>query len=153
MEEWRKFHRYMVSNHGKIASIRFPGKFLKPDVDKDGYEHVRLQNAEEPVKTKMSVSRIIALTFIPNPDNKPTVDHINKDKRDNRVENLRWASHLEQCNNRTSRMSNTGNKYIMMRNDRFRVSMPGLDRSFKTLEEAIRARDINLQKIKSNCLV
>ena len=146
MEEWRKFHRYMISSHGKIGSIRFPGKFLKPDVDRYGYEYVRLQNAEEAVKTKMAVHRLVALAFIPNQDNKPTVDHINKDKRDNRVENLRWASHLEQCNNRTCRMSNTGNKYITMRSDRFRVNMPGFDRTFETVEEAIRARDDFLNK-------
>jgi hypothetical protein len=141
MEEWREFHRYMISNHGRVKSIRFPDRFLKPDIDKDGYESVKLQNEGESVKTKMRVSRMVAVAFIPNPDNKPTVDHINRIKTDNRVENLRWATASEQSNNRTHRLSNTGHKYIMIRQERYRLSMPGIDRTFKSLDEAIRARD------------
>jgi hypothetical protein len=43
------------------------------------------------------VHRLIAQTFIPNPDNKPTVNHKNCNKSDNRVENLEWASYSENC--------------------------------------------------------
>lgn len=45
------------------------------------------------------VHRIVAELFIPNPENKQYIDHINTDKHDNRAENLRWVTNKENCNN------------------------------------------------------
>lgn len=56
----------------------------------------------------VSVHRIIAEAFIPNPENLPTVDHINRDKLDYRVENLRWADFQTQNNNRSFVISSQG---------------------------------------------
>jgi hypothetical protein len=47
----------------------------------------------------MSRARLIAHCFIPNPDGKPTIDHVNRIRTDDRVENLRWATHAEQLQN------------------------------------------------------
>ena len=51
-------------------------------------------------QSKAFVHRIIATAFVPNPENKPTVDHANRDTHDNRPENLRWATRKEQQANR-----------------------------------------------------
>lgn len=61
--------------------------------DKDGYFRFHVDG-----KTR-KIHRMIAETFIPNPDNKPTVDHIDRDRQNNDVSNLRWATDTEQKRN------------------------------------------------------
>lgn len=63
-------------------------------VENDGYSRIQIQGKP------YSVHRLVAETFIPNPENKPTVDHINRNRSDNRVCNLRWATYKEQNDNR-----------------------------------------------------
>jgi hypothetical protein len=83
------------------------GKVLKPCKDAVGYYHYRLPNKEGVIKV-VKAHRIVAETFIPNPDSKRTVDHINFDKSDNRVCNLRWLSGADNVKSAASagRLSN-----------------------------------------------
>lgn len=60
---------------------------------KNGYRTVRIQRKD------YKVHRLVAEAFIPNPENKPTVDHINRIRDDNRICNLRWATQKEQAEN------------------------------------------------------
>ena len=52
-----------------------------------------------PYRKNCSIHRLVAEAFIPNPENKPAVDHINGNKQDSRIENLRWVTQKENCNN------------------------------------------------------
>ena len=83
--------------------------FMKPRVNSSGYNRVYLTN---PAGKKVTVlfHRIVALTLIPNPEDHPTVDHINGDKLDNRVNNLRWASRSTQERNKPSSKGYTWDK-------------------------------------------
>ena len=89
---------YQISNKGRVKS--FQGgkvKILKGCLTADGYPQVTLsKNGEQ--KRKI-VGRLVAEMFIPNPDNKPYIDHINTIRDDNRVCNLRWVTHTENMNN------------------------------------------------------
>lgn len=95
-EEFRpipEFEHYMVGCFGHIYSLK-SFNFLKPQLRTDGYLYVHLSNEEKAVYK--SVHQLVALAFIPNPDGKPTVDHMNMIKTDNNVCNLRWATNSEQ---------------------------------------------------------
>ena len=99
MEIWKKvpikdFEKlYEVSNDGNIRSIK-RGELLKPKKSKVGYLRVTLSNCGK--HKTFSIHRLVALAFLDNPQDKPTVNHKNEIKTDNRVENLEWATVLEQ---------------------------------------------------------
>lgn len=88
------FDHYFVSREGRVYSGRSGAlKSLAPCPDKDGYLNLALRRGHKPKYFK--VHRLVAQAFIPNPENKPTVNHKNGLKDDNRVENLEWATHSE----------------------------------------------------------
>ena len=109
-EVWKDINeRYQVSNMGRVKRLaytqynpltktysEFKEIILKPEVVR-GYERVEI--TIDNARIKKSVHRLVAEYFIPNIDNKYSVDHINGVRDDNRVVNLRWATHSEQQRN------------------------------------------------------
>ena len=123
-EEWKEVPDYeglyMVSTSGRVVSLdritctkdgnqrHNKPSLLNPQKEgKAGYYRVNLRKNG---KTKTcNIHRLVALAFIPNPLNKPEVDHIDTDKTNNNVKNLRWCSAVENMRNPLTmkRMRNT----------------------------------------------
>ena len=116
MEIWKKnikHEGYEFSSDGRIRSYfehngfnynRTP-KILKPGIGRSGYKIITLVG-----KKSYILHRLIADTFIPNPNNYPTVDHKDRNRTNNRISNLRWATikmQRENANYKGSANSNS----------------------------------------------
>lgn len=98
---------YQVSNLGRVKSLErynigiknksINERYLKQSPDGNGYLMVWLYKGTK--RKTMKVHRLVAEAFIPNPKQKPQIDHINAIRQDNRVENLRWCTEKENSNN------------------------------------------------------
>lgn len=92
---WKKISvrpSYSINEKGDIRNDK-TGRILKPRKGTSGYLQIMLGYKTSP----LYVHRLVATAFIPNPDNLPQVDHINGNKLDNAVSNLRWVSVSDNC--------------------------------------------------------
>ena len=96
MESWKviyDFPNYEISNYG---NVRNNTKIFKAVPNKHGYNVVVLCNG---IRKSVNIHRLVAAAFIPNPENKPCIDHIDGDRANNHADNLRWVTTKENCNN------------------------------------------------------
>ena len=100
-------NEYGATDEGEIYSYKSQ-KFMNQCFCGAGYLKVTL--TKEGIESTLRVHRIIAETFIPNPNNYPCVYHADRNKINNNVSNLRWATH-QQMNVKKAPRSNTSSKY------------------------------------------
>lgn len=137
-DKWKPYPgdtNYEVDQTGKVRSIertlpfgktvrKYPAKVLKPTADNKGYKRINITNGK-----KVTVHRLVAETFIPNPKNLPQVNHIDSNPRNNNVTNLEWTDH-------------TGNMLHYMKTLKFAKTCPRGERSGKAKLTAKQVKQI-----------
>ena len=88
---------YQISNKGRVKSLKWgKERILRPGINGSGYYFIGLYN--DGVSKQFQLHRLVAQAFIPNPENKPQVNHLDENKKNNCIENLEWATAKENLN-------------------------------------------------------
>lgn len=128
-EKWKDIKGYegiyQVSNYGNVrvldryvwnhnGFVKREGKILKPSLNKHGYKDVTL--SKDNVRKKHRVNRLVAEAFIENPENKEQVNHIDRDKTNNNVNNLEWVTRQENITH-AYLLNNENSNMILLKDD------------------------------------
>ena len=83
---------YQVSNLGNVKSLKYGKERIMKTTYREGYQYVFLRNKRFKRDKKMAVHRLVAMAFLPNPNNLPQVNHKDECRHNNMVSNLEWCT-------------------------------------------------------------
>lgn len=128
IEEWKEINGYKISNYGVILGKN--GKQLSTNPSKHGYLSCSI-NLGEPYGKVGGQHRVIAIAFIPNPENKPDVNHKDANKRNNRVDNLEWVTEQENMTHSSINRLHPKTAYCCIIDD-----LGNITNTFNSMQEA-----------------
>ena len=150
----KDYENYVIRSDGVVIKI-ITKREMKSCVDNRGYLNVCLCN--EGKKKTFLLHRLLGKAFIDGEDETHnTIDHIDRNRTNNSLDNLRWATKSEQSINQNPRPNNTGEKHIHLTGrNTYKVSIVRnrkiiIKKYFKTMEEAVIARDDSLRQQARN---
>ena len=109
------FPNYIITRDGNVYNQK--GHKIKQVLHNTGYYVVCLRN--NPVQKNLHIHRLLGLCYIPNPRNYPIIDHIDRNRLNNDLSNLRWFSYVDNSHNTSKYSTNTsGHKNINFRKGR-----------------------------------
>ena len=138
--EIKDYPNYLIFRNGAVLSKGFdkyhPPRFLKHNVNQqNGYMYVNLYYCHKKARP-VYIHRLLGTHFIANPENKRYIDHKDRNRQNNSLSNLRWATSIENANNKGLRKDNkTGYIGITYCNTRQRYRYK--NKRYKTLEEVL----------------
>lgn len=154
---------YAVSDKGRVASLQFHGvksfSIMKQFEDSLHYRTVKLRNWKTGYARSYPVHRLVAQAFIPNPENKPFIDHIDVNPANNNVENLRWVTPAENSRNpltlvklhELASQMTVSNKRIERLREEMTVMIKHNETVYSSYADAVIATKIPLSTIYKYC--
>lgn len=133
--------RYRVSDHGRVYS-KLRGT-LKPFQSRDGYLVATLTRGGH--RFRIGVHRLVALAFIPNPEDKPQINHLDGNKANNRPENLEWVTCSENNLHRRRVLNGGGGRPKRL------VMCTNTGRTYPSITEAAKDTHASAEKIIDCC--
>lgn len=134
-------NEYAITEDGKIWSYKSK-KWLHPYLDDHGYLRTELN------QKGIRLHQLLAITFIENPENLPTVDHIDQNRLNNSLDNLRWASRKTQAENQRHACWEAWRKVIYQIDKKTKQII----KEWNSIIEAAKTLDIDPSSITKACL-
>lgn len=135
------YSQYSTNRLGQVKGIS--GKILKPHYNNAGYPVLQVTK-DNNKGTTITLSRLVALTWVPNPNNLSDVDHMNGDLDDNCIDNLRWLSHPDNLRRREHK---SGYRPVIGYN-----LISGKEYHFASMKEAACTCGLSYSTVRGICL-
>ena len=149
---------YEIDIDGNVRN-KHTGHILKPSLDRYGYLKIGLRKKCERKKYWFTIHRLVGFYFVENPNGYSQIDHIDRNKLNNSVNNLRWVDSITNNLNRKQTCwttNKTGELYITKYTNGFMIRINRNDYKFrswfKSLEEAVAVRDRCIVDIRSRSI-